>query len=448
MTTLLLSEERRVVAAVALLGATAGAALLVHPLAPLALIGGALLLAIGLYKPDVMVPLIFVCVLLDQVGRFDFSLGPIPMTLAKLSVMATMGVWLVHAVAHRRPLVRATPFSAGFAAMLVTMVVSLAAARHLQMEDAVVTVVSIALLATLVHVVDAIGTAESLHGLIRLLATAMVGVMLYALLSGQRIEDIYFDGRQSGLMGDPNEWCALLLVTCPFFMGGLAHDRHPASLPLLGLLTFLFPLMVFQSLSRAGFLTLLALSPVLVYLVWPRRRLVWIGLAAALLYVPMAVDLELLAERYGSLVDEQAASTDGSLTVRSVLARTAIALFLAHPILGVGLGMFPYESTLYTSGDAYMKVAHNTYLTIAAEQGLLGIASHAFVAGCVALYCWRLVRRASDPPSRRLAVGLSVSLAGVAAIAFTLNLITFSPAYLVLGLGLVVGRAIDKGDPT
>src|SRR5690606_24948633 len=130
---------------------------------------------------------------LDQVGRFDFAIGPIPMTLAELSVMATIAVWLVHAVSHRKPLIRWTPFTPGLLAILLTMIISLAAAAFVDVQRTFVAIVSVTLLAILVHIVDAIGTKENIRGVLRLLAIAMVGIMLFALLSASRIEDIYFD---------------------------------------------------------------------------------------------------------------------------------------------------------------------------------------------------------------------------------------------------------------
>ncbi len=443
MTRLLVDDHRALLAAL-VLGGAAGATLWLNALAPVVLVLALLMLGVGLYKPDLMIPAVYISILLDQVGRFDFYLGPIPMTLAKLSVLATMGVWLVHAVAYRKALIRPTPFTPGLIAILVTMMVSTVAARSLDGERAFLFIVSVGLLAVLVHVIDAIGNPRNLQGVLRVLAVATVGLMLYTLMSGVRVEDMFFDGRQAGTLGDPNEWCALLLVTCPLFMGALAHDRHPLAPPLLALLTFLFPLLVFQSLSRAGFAAMLLLSPFLIYLLWPWRRYGWIAVVAALLYVPMVVDTELLTGRYETLLSEDSVVTDGSIAVRSVLARTAIALFLERPFLGVGLGMFPLEATLYTSGHAYMKVAHNTFLTVAAEQGLVGLLSHGFLLLVVGTVCARMLRRATTPRMRRLAAGVPISLAGVAVMALTLDLMTFTPIYVVLGLALVIRGALEE----
>jgi putative inorganic carbon (hco3(-)) transporter len=105
------------------------------------------------------------------------------------------------------------------------------------------------------------------------------------------------------------------------------------------------------------------------------------GVAAViLLNVPQYV------ERLGTIQDVVEVAT-GQKSVRhfdtAVLGRVtemwaAACVFLEHPLIGVGPGMFPYHFLDY-AGDLGVRVhnalrqPHNLYLGLAAEHGLLGL---------------------------------------------------------------------------
>ena len=52
----------------------------------------------------------------------------------------------------------------------------------------------------------------------------------------------------------------------------------------------------------------------------------------------------------------------------------------SHPLTGIGLGQFKPQISKYTDDPKLNKLAHNTYLEIASELGLI----------CFALYLWLL----------------------------------------------------------
>src|SRR5207253_7486180 len=51
---------------------------------------------------------------------------------------------------------------------------------------------------------------------------------------------------------------------------------------------------------------------------------------------------------------------------------TALQLFATHPLLGVGAGNYQFFDRSYT-GEAAGGIAHNQFLTVAAETGILGL---------------------------------------------------------------------------
>jgi O-antigen ligase len=113
----------------------------------------------------------------------------------------------------------------------------------------------------------------------------------------------------------------------------------------------------------------------------------------------------------------------GDISYRLVIWRAGAREFLARPTAGVGAGAFrvAVEPAL---GRAW--AAHNTYLAILVEQGLIGFAIFATMG---ALLLWRA--RAMPPWERRLCLVLSFTwAAGVG----TLTWEHRKPTWFVLGL--------------
>jgi O-antigen ligase len=131
--------------------------------------------------------------------------------------------------------------------------------------------------------------------------------------------------------------------------------------------------------SRGGFLALLAEVAILLTVIYlrtgeRRRSAIFIG-AAALLLVTVGflefVTPDRLPSRLATLARFNEASVNGK---RPTVARDTLRIFAAHPIIGSGLGTFEavypqYQS--FVSEDTWPE-AHNDYVQILAESGLLG----------------------------------------------------------------------------
>jgi lipopolysaccharide/colanic/teichoic acid biosynthesis glycosyltransferase len=126
---------------------------------------------------------------------------------------------------------------------------------------------------------------------------------------------------------------------------------------------------------------------------------------------------------------------------RSVMWSAAADLFVDHPIVGAGLGRFP---AFYTTvpGATSAENAHNFYLQILAETGVVGFAAFAVLALTIVRAFWLGVP-ARTPRLGRLGYGLAGGL-----IAFSLSAVTGHPlltvsnqvwlsAVLAIGLGLL-----------
>jgi O-antigen ligase len=194
-------------------------------------------------------------------------------------------------------------------------------------------------------------------------------------------------------------------------------------------------------MSRAGLLAFVIISPGVVYVLRNRRSLLVAAGVVVVLSLPMFINLEALMLRYQTLLDPtlEADLGHGSLRERKALLDAGIKIFMEHPWLGVGTGLFRVHASYVSAGEVW-KIAHNSYINVAAEQGIPGILSHAYMGALLYQSAWNAAIRSKTEMTRSLGQGFMLSLLAFSAMAFTLNLATFAAAWFMLSLGMVVGR--------
>lgn len=189
------------------------------------------------------------------------------------------------------------------------------------------------------------------------------------------------DYRAAGPVGSSNYYALILVPLAPVALDRVWHEKR-AGLRLLALYALtVCVLSIIFTFSRGGFV---ALSLVLLYLLArhafrPRNViLALIALVMVLYFVPanyterLATTLDLLP---GSGVD---ARNEVSFRGRTSEVMVAWHIFLDHPIGGVGLNNYKYYYQEYAQPLGWdnrreERSAHNLYLEIAAETGLLGL---------------------------------------------------------------------------
>jgi putative inorganic carbon (HCO3(-)) transporter len=255
----------------------------------------------------------------------------------------------------------------------------------------------------------------------------------------------YYDvTRVSGTIGDPNE-LASLLVGGTILSAALAATLKGA--PLLRLLaagsSVLCAAGIFLSLSRGG-LVALAFSLVAAVVVAGRR---W-RLQALTLAVVVAAGAFVY---FGFYADETAANrvtSFGSGTGRTDIWTVGWRMVQAHPVGGVGVGNYKTASIHYLlepgaiQRDEFIvdtpKVAHNTYLQVLAELGIVGLVLFLAIIGfalrCI-LKAARIFERLGDETMELMARALLVSLCGVLAADFFISEEFSKQLWLLLGLG-------------
>jgi putative inorganic carbon (hco3(-)) transporter len=100
---------------------------------------------------------------------------------------------------------------------------------------------------------------------------------------------------------------------------------------------------------------------------------------------------------------------DGSAAGRSMLMHLAWQTAVSHPVLGIGLGAYPYENARITFGDPSVghdergyRDAHSTYIRAAAETGMVGGLCVLATVVTTIVFCRARRKRvqARDPTSR------------------------------------------------
>lgn len=203
-----------------------------------------------------------------------------------------------------------------------------------------------------------------------------VGVALNVFFSGTG------DFREVGDGFDPNNFSVQLAFGLVMVVHLIAHAR---STLLRWLLLLYIPVAAFTlvlAASRGGLLAMLAASlmlPVLLRRLGPGMRIGLVVLLTAAAYglfvsVPAAFpELEANLTRLGATTDEL---TEGSLTGRRDIWQAGIQVFQEHSFVGVGAGAFPPAVAPLLGRH---KVAHNTFLSVLVEQGIIGFALFALL---------------------------------------------------------------------
>jgi O-antigen ligase len=157
-----------------------------------------------------------------------------------------------------------------------------------------------------------------------------------------------------------------------------------------------------------------------------------------------------------SLLDD---SNNLSKLMQKVSYEVAWKTFLDHPILGVGIGNFPFHIDRYmppipsepqwawldTSPQYYVihGTSNNIYLDLLAETGVIGTAAFRALLACPALIAWRVLRRSTE--DQTVLLGLLIGyLVLLMAQAFSS---TFAFAYNWATMGLLHAAVCLSGQP-
>jgi O-antigen ligase len=343
-----------------------------HPLLLPALFGLGVLAGITVSRPEIGLAASFPMVPLTYLGVTGKP--PWLMITAWSAFLFALALWRGSGDGDRRFEV---PAIGG--ALLVFLAVSLAAMSYTLATDAAFSVMR------------ALGTGAMLFVAMATLVRdraqvgwVLGGATLAAVLAGGYGAWEYFSGSSTAVgfvtssgalvnradagFGQPNGLGGYLVVLIPFAVAGAILYRRRRLLYIAGVLIAV--LGIYATFSRAALLGL-AVIPFIFF----GRQLLW--LVPLLLLGALVVGPDILRERFATLTLHGA-----EIATRVDIWRGAVGIWAQDPLLGTGLGSFPDayaairvpEKAFLPSGVFRTPPhAHNSFLHVLAEQGLVGL---------------------------------------------------------------------------
>ena len=250
--------------------------------------------------------------------------------------------------------------------------------------------------------------------------------------------------RISGTIGDPNELAALLVAGTAFAVAlSVASKKNPVARLAAIAAAMLFLFGIFYTVSRGG-LVALAVAIVAACLMSGRYRFqaTVVGVATALFVVVYFASIAGVDQR------DRVTTIEGG-SGRSDIWTVGWRMVEDKPVIGVGSGNFSVSSIHYLlvqpgaiERDEFIvdtpKVAHNSYLQVLAELGMIGLAMFLWIIG-FAIWCalkaahW--FSRAGDSEMEIVARAMVVALVGILAADFFITEQYGKQLWLLLGLG-------------
>lgn len=253
-----------------------------------------------------------------------------------------------------------------------------------------------------------------------------------------------FTARHSGPESDANFWGRTLVLFVPFAaaatMPHLRRWRAAAPSAAAGLLLVAG---IYLTQSRGALLAAGLAGAVFLALAGrPYRRYLFL----VPVVVVVALALPGVGSRLATLGQVGAASQqsgDGSLVSRFEVMRQGTQMFLEHPALGVGAHNFRLADAEYARRSGLLGVkpmaAHNAYLEMAAEGGIVGLAVWLLFLATPIFVASRACRNATG--ADRLAAAAVVSgLVGWMFASFFLHVSDLRPVLLLGAIAVVVDR--------
>lgn len=279
----------------------------------------------------------------------------------------------------------------------------------------------------LVQVAD---TFPRLRRLIFVQTAAVITISLVSLINQNRAHG-RITGSVGGIFGNPNDLAANISLAMPFCFAFLLATRNIIKKGFWVCAIILLSYAVVATLSRGGFLGLLAATASSMWYMGAkarRTRLLILVLAFITCLAVLVTVRGNYTTRIQSILDPTLDET-GSYAERQGLLIRSLELAARHPLFGVGPGMF---RDVRNSGGWH--VAHNSYTELAAEAGIL--ASIFFIWMFVDSFV-RVARisvnKESDPNIRLFAGALSASLVAFFVAAFLSSIEFVLLPYLLFG---------------
>lgn len=237
------------------------------------------------------------------------------------------------------------------------------------------------------HLLVAIGVVVAVRGLYGYLVgfEAQIRDLIAAGHPDQARQLANMGGRAFANFAGANSFAGFLALIAPIAFGLFIYEKNIKLRIWLGLALAALSAALYFTFSKGALLAIAAAA--VVFIIGRLRKssrakgLLIGSLAAVLVGVPLYIFWRFYRGDIGAAV----ANTEG----RVELWRAAWHILERHPRLGIGPGAFATELTHYQIGSVFSPFAHNTYLQMAAETGVVGLIALVVVIVSLLVLAWR-----------------------------------------------------------
>jgi O-antigen ligase len=296
-----------------------------------------------------------------------------PLHLAEVfAIIGVLGL-VMGRFARGLPLARVTPEVIALAAFGIAVLIGLPFSVWPSGSLGVFTDIYLKLLVIFILMVTVLGRAQRIEQFSFLIVLFSGYIAARAVIDYLRginlVENGRVAGAVSGIFGNPNDLALNMVVFLPFALLFALKPGPLVARALAGGSALAMLATIVMTKSRGGAVGLVLMILVLVIRNLRVRPAIAAGtLVAILAALPFAPTS--FWDRMASIVDAEKDPT-GSRQARIDLLEQAWDVFLAHPLLGVGLGQF--ENYNPPGRKEAWRVTHNATLEVATETGLLGL---------------------------------------------------------------------------
>lgn len=428
---------------------------------------GAFALLIGI-TPFAALPLLLILAPLRTLIATESALQ-LPLDIGQITLVIFLATWALHhvVVAQRIPVIPWSPIFIPLFTFLAVISLGVFNATSISawLNEWLKWVEIIIIVALMLHLSTGTRWTWVVFALIVAgLANAVIG--FYEFLGGSGADhllilDRFF--RAFGTFGQPNPFAGFMGLLSPLALmaawgyAGMWH-KHRRSL-WLGIATFYFGAFlilsgaILISWSRGAWLGFAA-SLGIIALALPRKLWHGVMLAGGILLLFAGLWLtgilpDSIVARLASATEEffafedmrgiEITSENYAVAERLSLWQAALNMAREHPWLGVGMGNYDivYDRYRLINWEEPLGHAHNYYLNMLAEAGLLGLLVYGKVWIIIILLSWR-IRRHPDVLARAVGVGLLGTWTYLSVHSFFDNLYVNN---LFLHIGFLIGLA-------
>lgn len=381
--------------------AALAATFVLDPVVAAVVLGVVAATAITLRRP--VLGLALVALAVPWAGGVDLVPPPFPITLVDILIAAIGTAWVARSIVLRaNPLGTRlwTPYLALFLAAIL-LSVSQAADWHASLREIVKWA---ELLVVYVAGSEFIRTRRDLRFLVAVVVLAGAGQALLGYIQfffgvgPEAFAAQRFALRAFGSFDQPNPYAGFLNMTFPFALSLSVLGQRGAERGWYRVAAVLIGGAVLASESRGALLAGFTASCIILVMMLPRLRpLWWAGLWALLLaawltalnLIPSSPFQRVLnAVGLGNVSFNSVTDANFSAVERAAHWLAGVRMFAAHPFLGVGIGNYSEAYPRFHPRGWYASLehAHNYFINIAAEAGILGLTAYVLLVGSALWY--------------------------------------------------------------